>query len=226
MARWRGAGDRALLRDVLAIALAVGVIGASFGAIAATAGLPWWLPSALSLLVFAGGAQFMVIGVLAAGGSVVAAVLGALVLNTRFLPFGLAVGDVIGRGRVTRLVGSHLLTDETVAFAMGQKDPARSRAAYWACGVALYVFWNVGTVGGVLAGQVIGDPDAFGLDAAFPAALLALVLPGLRGRAVLRPALFGAAIALATSPFLPPGVPVLLALAGLVAVPREERTAA
>lgn len=208
--------DRVLVRDVLAIAAAVAVIGASFGAIAVSSGLPWWQPVMLSALVFAGGAQFLAVGVVTAGGGVLAAVLGGLVLNSRLLPYSLAIADTIGRGRVARLVGSHLVTDETVAFAIAQRDRARGRAAFWACGVALYLAWNLGTVAGALAGQVIGDPGALGLDAAFPAALLALVLPSLRDAATVRPALLGAAIALAASPFLPPGLPLLLALGGLV----------
>jgi predicted branched-subunit amino acid permease len=88
--------------------------------------------------------------------------------------------------------------------------------------VALFVCWNLGTIAGVLAGRAIGDPGVFGLDAAFPAALLALVLPSLRDVATVRPALLGAAIALAATPFLPAGVPLLLALAGLVLVPAKK----
>ena len=218
--------DRVLVRDVLAIAGAVAVIGASFGAIAVSSGQPWWVPATMSMLVFAGGAQFMAVGVVAAGGGLVAAVFGALVLNSRLMPYSLAIAEVIGRGRLARLVGSHLVTDETVAFAIAQPDRERSRAAFWLCGVVLYLSWNLGTIAGVLAGQAIGDPQAFGLDAAFPAALLALVLPSLRDRTVIKPVLLGAAIALAASPFLPPGIPLLLALAGLVLMPRKEEVPA
>lgn len=207
----------ALRRDVLALAGAITVVGASFGAIAVAAGLAWWLPSLLSVLVFAGGSQFMVVGVVAAGGGLVAAVLGALVLNARHLPFGLAVGSIMGDSWPARLLGSHLMVDESVAFAMAQREPGRSRAVFWACGSALFVSWNLGTLAGALAGRVLGDPDALGLDAAFRAALLALVLPSLRGAARARnAALLGAAVALAATPFVPAGLPVLLALAGLV----------
>lgn len=216
--------DPPLRRDVLAVCGAILVVGMSFGAIAVASGLPWWKPALLSLLVFAGGAQFMVVGVVAAGGGVLAAVLGALLLNARHLPFGLAIGPVVGRTWPARLVGSHLMVDESVAFAMAQKEPARARAAFWACGVILFACWNVGTLAGALAGQVIGDPDALGLDAAFPAALLALVLPALRRRRTRHAALLGAAVALALTPLLPAGVPVLLALAGLVVlIPAPER---
>jgi branched chain amino acid efflux pump len=205
-----------LRRDMIAVASAIAVVGMSFGAIAVASGLDWWVPSALSVLVFAGGAQFMVVGVLAAGGGIAAAVLGALLLNARHLPFGLAIGDILGTGRLARLVGPHLMIDESVAFAMAQKDPARARAVFWFLGATAFLVWNLGTVVGVAAGQVIGDTAAFGLDAAFPAALLALVLPALRNPRVRDAALLGAAIALATTPFLPAGVPVLLALGGLV----------
>lgn len=206
----------ALRRDALAVAGAISVVGMSFGAIAVASGLEWWMPSALSVLVFAGGSQFMLVGVIAAGGGVVAAVLGALLLNARHLPFGLAIGDIMGRGKLARAVGSHFMIDESVAFALAQRDPARARAVFWFLGSTAFVVWNLGTVLGAAAGQVIGDPGTFGLDAAFPAALLALLLPSLKNPRVLGASLLGAVVALATTPFLPAGVPVLLALAGLV----------
>ena len=208
--------DAVLLRDVAAVALGAAVTGASFGAISVGSGLPWWMPVLMSLVIFAGGSQFMAVGIVAAGGSPAAAVVAGLVLNARHLPFGLAIGDVLGKSPLARIVGSHLLIDESTAFAMSQKDPARARAAYWACGAALFVSWNVGVLVGALAGQAIGDPATFGLDAAFPAAMLALTLPALKDTATRNAALAGAAIALATTPFLPAGVPVLLALAGLL----------
>lgn len=210
--------DPGLLRDALAIAASAAVSGASFGAITVASGSPWWMPVLMSVVIFAGGSQFMAIGIVAAGGSPAAAVLAGLVLNIRHLPFGLAIGDLLGRSLPGKLLGSHLLTDETVAFALAQRDPVRGRIAYWVCGVGLFVAWNAGVIGGVLVGQSIGDPAAFGLDAAFPAALLALVLPALRDSAALRAALLGAVIALVTTPFVPAGVPILLALAGLLAV--------
>ncbi|QSQ24433.1 AzlC family ABC transporter permease [Pyxidicoccus parkwayensis] len=225
--------DRALVRDVAAIAAAAGVIGVSFGAIAVAAGVSVWLASAMSMLVFAGGSQFMVVGVMAGGGSPVAAVLAGLLLNARHLPFGLVVSDVLGKSWPVRLLGTHLMVDESVAFALSQKDPARRRAAYWLCGLTLFVAWNVGVLVGAMAGRALGDPDALGLDAAFPAAMLALLLPSLRASpdekasaqavsestraasVARRVALVGAGIALVTTPFLPAGLPVLLALLGL-----------
>ncbi|WP_214409676.1 AzlC family ABC transporter permease [Sphaerisporangium fuscum] len=215
--------DPPLLRDIGLVCLASAVVGASFGAIAVAGGLPLWVPVVMSLVVFAGGAQFSAVGIVLAGGGPVAAVLAGLVLNARHLPFGFAVADVLGRGRRwSALVGSHVMTDEAVAFTLAQRDPARRRAVFWACGLGLFVLWNLGVLAGGLAGGVLGDTDTYGLDAAFPAALLALVLPTLKDAATRRAALLGAALAVAATPLLPPGLPVLLALAGLVVLGRPK----
>lgn len=218
--------DRGTLRDIALVCLADAVVGASFGAIAVSGGLEPWVPVVMSLLVFAGGAQFAAVGVVLSGGSPVTAVAAGLVLNARLLPFGFAVADVLGGRWPARLAGAHLLMDEAVAFTLRHRDPERRRAAYWVCGVALFAVWNLSVVLGALGGQAIGDTGALGLDAAFPAVLLALVLPSLTDRGVRNAALLGAVVAVAATPFLPPGLPVLLALAGLVlsrsAPPAEE----
>lgn len=215
--RATGPGD---VRDALALAAAVGVVGASFGALAAAARVPVPLTVALSLLVFAGGAQFLVVAVVAAGGSAVAAVAAALLLNVRHLPFGLAVGDTVGRGWAARLLGAHLLVDETVAFSRARPSGPRARAAYWTCGTLLFVAWNLGSTAGMLAGSTVPDPDAFGVDAAFPAGLLALLLPALRRRDARRVAVAAAGSALLATPVLPAGLPVLAGLFGLLAAGR------
>ncbi|MEO3783956.1 AzlC family ABC transporter permease [Actinocorallia sp. B10E7] len=215
---WRTPG-RATLRDIALVCVADALVGASFGAITVSGGLPWWVPVAMSLLVFAGGAQFAAVGVALAGGAPLAAVTTGLILNARHLPFGLAVADVLTGPRWARLLGSHLMTDETVAFTLRHEDPARRRATYWLCGLALFAVWNVSVLLGVLAAHTVGDVNALGLDAAFPAVLLALLLPALKDRPTRRAALLGALIAVAATPFLPPGVPVLLALLALTPFP-------
>ncbi len=215
-----------LVRDVLALSAASFVVGVSFGAIAVASGVSPVKTVAMSVFVFAGGAQFVAVGIAGAGGGAIAAVSAGLLLNVRHLPFGLAIGDLF-RSRRATLLGSHLLIDESVAFALGQTDPAVRRRAYWLAGGALFVAWNVGGLIGAVAGRAAGDPAVFGVDAAFPAALLALVLPTLRQRPALRVAVGGAAVALATAPFLPPGLPVLAALLGLalaLPVPGRRRT--
>jgi 4-azaleucine resistance transporter AzlC len=209
------APDRGLVRDVLAISVACCAVGVSFGAITVAAGLPAWVVPAMGVLVFAGGAQFLAVGLMAAGNPV-AAVLGGLLLNARHLPFGLAVAGAVGDGWPARLIGSHLMIDESVAFAMAQTDPDRRRRAYWLTGVALFVTWNVGSLLGVALGGAVADPAALGVDAAFPAGLLALILPSLRDRETRLVAGLGAAVAVLATPLLPAGLPVLLALTGLL----------
>jgi 4-azaleucine resistance transporter AzlC len=214
---WRtlGGGQR---RDIALVCLAGAVVGLSYGAITVSSGLPVWLPMLMSVVVFAGAAQFMFVGIVASGGNPIAAVVAGLLVNARHLPFGFALGDVLRGSWPRRIVGSHLMIDEAVAFAMAERDGGRRRAAYWSCGVGLFVSWNVGVLVGALGGTVVTDTDALGLDAAFPAVLLALILPALKDPVTRRAALVGVVVAVSAAPFLPVGLPVLLALAGLLTV--------
>lgn len=211
--------DGAPLRDVLAIGLAVFVVGGSFGAIAVSAGLPIWAAIAMSTLLFAGGAQFTAVGLVAAGSPVVA-ILAGLLLNARHLPLGLALADTLGGRWRTRLLGSHLLTDEAAAFALSVPPGPARRRTYWRTAVVLFLTWNAGTLLGLVLGTAAGDPARFGLDAAFPAGLLALLLPNLRERTARRIAITGAALAVLSTAVLPPGLPVLLSLSALILLVR------
>jgi len=219
-----GSSDRTLredARDALALAVAVSVVAVSFGALATAAGLPLLITMAMSLLVLAGGAQFLAVAIIAAGGGPVAAVAGGLLLNLRHLPYGLAVADVVGDRWPAKVFGAHLLIDEVVAFSRARGSGARARRAYWTSGILLATFWNVGTLLGVVAGSAIPDPSVFGVDAAFPAALLALLLPALRQSDARRVGLASAVIAVAATPFLAPGLPVLAGLLGLAVAGRK-----
>ncbi|MFE2110673.1 AzlC family ABC transporter permease [Kitasatospora sp. NPDC059463] len=218
--------ERATLRDIALVCLADALVGASFGAISVSGGLPLWVPVAMSVLVFAGGSQFAAVGIVLSGGGPLAAVVTGVVLNARLLPFGFTVTDVLDGPRWRRLLGAQLLTDESAAFTLLQSEPRRRRAAYWISGLALFVIWNVSVVVGAAAGGLIGDTDALGLDAAFPAVLLALVLPALGERRTRTAALAGAAVAVAATPYVPAGLPVLLALAGLLFAARPATPAA
>jgi 4-azaleucine resistance transporter AzlC len=205
-----------IVRGVALVCVADAIVGAAFGAITVGSGLPPWLPVLLSVLVFAGAAQFLFVGVVATGGNPLAGVAAGMLVNARLVPLGLAMGDLFGPGWLRRLVGAHLLVDETVAFANTQAGPEQRRAAYWACGAALFACWNLGVLLGAAGGGWVTDTDALGLDAAFPAVLLALVLPSLRDPLTRRAAALGAVIALGASLWLPAGLPVL---AALLAVP-------
>jgi len=204
-----------LLRDIALVCLADAVVGASFGATAVAGGLPLWVPVVMSLIVFAGGAQIAAVSVVLAGGSPVAAVLAGAVLNTRFLPYGFAVADVTAGRWWTRLLGAHITVDESVAFALRAGDPGQRRLAFWACGGLLFASWNVAVPLGAIAGTAIHNVNALGLDATFPSVLLALALPALTDRRTRAAAGTGAVAAVALTPVLPAGLPVLAALGGL-----------
>lgn len=131
-------------------------------------GLPAWVPLLMSLIVYAGSAQFSAVGVLLAGCGPLAAAATGLLLDIRTAAFGLAVADLLGPGRTTRFLDTHLVTDETVAFALAQPDPPRRRKAFWISGLGLFAAWNTGVLIGALAGSALGDTARYGLDAAFP----------------------------------------------------------
>lgn len=212
-----------VLRDIAFTCLAVWFIGLSYGAIAVASGFPLWVPAAQSVLVLAGASEFLFIGIIAAGGNPIAAALAGLLVNARHMPYSLALPDVTGRGW-RRILGTHIMNDESVVFALAQDGVARKRAAYWACGLGVLICWPSGAILGALIGSLVRGTNAFGLDTMFPAVILALIVPALRDRVMLRGAVVGAAIALGTSPFLPAGLPLLLALAAVLGTIRRRAT--
>ena len=217
--------DRRVLTDIGLTCVAVFFIGLSYGAIAVASGFPLWVPAALSVLVLAGASEFLFVGIVATGGSPIAAALAGLLVNSRHLPYGLALPDIAGPQGVTgrsllRLLGTHVMNDESVVFALAQPDLPRKRAAYWACGFGVLACWPGGAALGGLIGSAVHDTNAFGLDAMFPAVILALIVKDLRDARTLRAALAGAAVALVATPFLPAGLPVLLALTALLLLVR------
>lgn len=198
-----------------AACFAVGLFGVSYGASTIAAGFPVWMPVVMAVTVLAGGSELLFFGIVAAGGSPLAAVVAGLLLNARHLPYGLSAPEVFGRGW-RRAIGIHVLNDESVAFATAPGDHDRKRAAYWACGIGVALCWPVGAALGAALGALVPDTAALGLDAVFPVILLALILPALRDRTTLRPVLVGAGLAVAVAPFVPAGLPVLIALGALV----------
>lgn len=198
------------------LAIAVGLFGVSFGVLSASTGGMGALPAiVMSATTFAGSAQFAAASVLAGGGGPVTAILAALLLNARYLPIGVSVARFMLGGRVARFVQSQLVVDESWAIASrggGEFDPHRLVGA----GVVLWCAWVAGTVIGVLGGEALGDPTALGLDAAFPALFLALLVPQLGGRRARAAAALGAGIAVVLVPFTPAGVPIIAAASAAV----------
>lgn len=215
----------AAVRDGLGVGLAVGLSGIAFGAAAITSGLTVPQACVLSLLAFTGASQFAFAGAVGAGGDLVSAASGALLLGGRNTLYGLRMADLLAVRGARRLVTAHGVIDETTAVALAQPTPRAARTGFLTTFVALYVTWNLSTLAGALGTSFLGDTDALGLDVVGPAAFLAILWPRLQGSAELRWLAAGAAaIALAATPFLTPGVPVLLAaVAVLVLLVRGAR---
>jgi len=210
------------------LGLAVGVFAISFGVAAVSAGATVAQTCAMSLLVFTGASQFSAVSVIGSGGSAAAAFGGAAVLAARNGVYGLAMAPhLIGR-LPTRLVAAQITIDESTAMAAAQDDALHRRAAFWITGGSVYLFWNLGTLLGALLGTSI-DPATFGLDAAVPAAFVAILFPLLRERVPANAAITGALVCLLLIPIVPVGVPILCATVGVlfgVPAPRQvEETA-
>lgn len=195
----------------LVLGVAVGAFGISFGVLAVASGLSAAQACAMSLLVFTGASQFAAVGVIGSGGSTAAALGSALLLAARNGAYGLSLSDVLKGRLATRLVASHLVIDESTAMAKAQRQPDQQVRGFWLAGLSVFVFWNLGTLLGALGGDAIGDPERYGLDAAFPAGFVALVVPHLRSLDGKLAAAIAVAVALLLVPVAPSGVPILAA---------------
>jgi predicted branched-subunit amino acid permease len=210
----RAAAERvAAIRASWAVGLAVSAYGLSFGALAVAAGLDVWQTCVLSLIMFSGGSQFAVIGVVAAGGTEAgpAAIASAMLLGVRNTLYSMRMGAVIGPGALKRLVAAQITIDESTAVAIAQPDGPAQRTGFWFTGFIIYVGWNTTTLLGALIGDLLGDVSRFGLDAAAAAAFLGLLWPRLSALQPVAVAIGAAVVAAALTPVLAPGIPVLLA---------------
>lgn len=223
------AARREALRASVAVGLAVAAYGVSFGALAVASGLSVWQACVLSLVMFSGGSQFALIGVVAAGGVAAgpAAIAGATLLGLRNGLYAVRVSPIVGPGFAKRLVAGHLTIDESTAVATAQTVPSAQRVGFWATGIIIYIGWNLMTLAGALLGDLLGDVSAYGLDAAAAAAFLGLLWPRVTSLQPVAVAAGAAVVAVVLIPAVPPGVPVLAAaLVGLVAglaAARKER---
>jgi predicted branched-subunit amino acid permease len=217
-----------VVRDALAVGAATGAYGLSFGVISTAAGLTVPQTAALSLLMFTGASQFALVGVLATGGGAISAAATAILLGTRNAFYGLRLAAVLRTRGPRRLLAAQLVIDESTAMAVARGDERAARLAFWATGTSVYVGWNLATVLGALGAHSLADPAVLGLDAAVPAAFLALLAPRLRDRSTWAPSAAAAVVALALTPIVPAGVPILAAAGVVVAMglrtPRRGRS--
>jgi predicted branched-subunit amino acid permease len=204
-------GDRAVVRDALGVGIAVGLSGFAFGVTAAGAGISLAQTCALSLFVFTGASQFALVSALAAGGGVLTAAAGALFLGVRNAFYGLRLSRLLGLRGSVRIAAAHWVIDETSAVAMAQRGQHAVRLGFTVTGATLYLLWNLTTLLGALGAEALGDTSAWGLDAAGPAAFLALLAPMLRTGTERATATLAVVLGLGLLPVLPAGVPVLVA---------------
>jgi 4-azaleucine resistance transporter AzlC len=196
-------------RKVTPFSIAVLGFGMSFGVLARPVMGPV-APIVMSATTFAGSAQFAAASILSAGGTLAAAVVAAVLLNARYGPIGVSVAPSLGGARWSRFLRGQLVVDETWALSADGRGGHDPRIIVGA-GLMLYAAWVGGTAAGVLFGDLIGDPSRLGLDAAFPALFLALLVPVLDRREARLTAVLGASIGLALTPVAPPGVPIVCA---------------
>ena len=202
-----------IVRTAVSVGVASGAYGVSVGALGVAAGLSVAQTCALSVLMFTGGSQFALVGAIGGGGSGLSGALSAVLLGARNGVYGVRLAPLLRVRGTQRLLAAHLVIDESTAVALGGEvhGVRAGRLGFWATGLSVFVLWNAATLLGALAGSEVGDPRDFGLDAAAPAAFLAMLAPRLRDRATWTIAVVSALVALAVVPLVPAGVPVLVA---------------
>ena len=195
----------------LSIYVATGLYGISFGALSVASGLCLWQTMALSALMFTGGSQFAFIGVIAGGGSGMAAVSASALLGVRNAIYGMQMSRFLGVKGWRRWLAAHWTIDESAATASGQPDEQEQRRGFWVAGAGVFLLWNLFTLLGALMGNALGDPRRFGLDGAAVAAFLGLLWPRLNAREPIALALACGLVTAIAIPLVPAGVPILLA---------------
>lgn len=198
-------------RDSLSVSLTVGAYGVAFGAAAVANGFSVLQSCLLSLLTFSGASQFAVIGVIGSGGSALSGIATASLLGTRNGLYGVLMAPILKVRGFKRVVAAHVTIDESTGVSLSQESRGLQamREGFWLTGFGVFIFWNLFTLAGALGAKAMGDPSAWGLDAAVPAAFLGLVWPRLKSSTDKTLAILAAAFAIATTPFLPAGLPII-----------------
>lgn len=210
--------QRRIIADSLGVGIGVGTYGITFGAVATGSGLSVVQTCVLSLLAFTGASQFAFIGVVASGGAPLTAAFTATLLGARNMFYSISLANILqARGWRKPLV-AHFVIDESTAMALAQNEPTNARTAFTWTGASIFIMWNLMTLIGALAGNAIGDPKTFGLDAAVGAAFLGLVWPRLDTRLSRVIALAGVLAAAVLIPLTAPGVPIILGGSAAVAL--------
>ncbi len=208
------AADKRALRTGISVGIAVAAYGVSFGALSVAAGLDIWQTCFLSLVLFSGGSQFAVIGIIASGGAAagIPAIASSTFLALRNGIYSMRVAPLVGDGPWwRRIFAAQLTIDESTAVAIAQDEKSAQKVGFWTTGIAIYIGWNLATFAGALLGNLVGDVNKFGLDAVAAAAFVGLLWPRLKQLQAAAVAMVAAVLATILIPFTPPGVPVLAA---------------
>ncbi len=203
--------NSATLRDSLSVSLTVGAYGVAFGAAAVANGFTVLQSCLLSLLTFSGASQFAVVGVLGAGGTALSGIATASLLGIRNGLYGVIIAPRLKVKGFKRIVAAQITIDESTGVALGQevRSPEAMRQGFWLTGIGVFIFWNLFTLAGALGAQAMGDIRAWGLDSAVPAAFLGLVWPRLKTNSDRALAIGCAVFAVAMTPILPAGLPII-----------------
>lgn len=203
--------NRATAAASFSVSFTVGLYGIAFGAAGIAAGFSLLQTCILSLLTFSGASQFAVVGVLGAGGTAISGITTASLLGIRNALYGMRMAPIMKFRGLKRVVGAQLTIDESTGVALGQSERGidAMRQGFWLTGIGVYLFWNLFTVLGALGAQAMGDPAAWGLDAAVPAAFLGLVWPRLTNKKERILAVTAMVLSLALTPFVAAGLPII-----------------
>lgn len=206
--------DKRAMRTGISVGIAVAAYGVSFGALSVAAGLDIMQTCFLSLVLFSGGSQFAVIGIIASGGASagIPAIASSTFLALRNGIYSMRVAPIVGQVPLwKRIFAAQLTIDESTAVAIAQEEKSAQRVGFWTTGIAIYIGWNLATLAGALLGNLIGDVSRFGLDAVAAAAFVGLLWPRLQQLQASAVAMVSAVLATILIPVTPPGVPVLAA---------------
>lgn len=196
---WRGA------RASLPLFISDAAIGVVFGVLSRQAGLNLVEALLMSMLVFAGSAQFVALSLWGATLPTVTIIFTTFIINIRYLLMGSALHRWLSPLSRAQIYGSlFFLSDENWALTMRNLEFDEQNGAFLlGSGLSLFTAWAGGTTIGQLVGAVISDPAKWGLDFAFPAVFAALLVGMWKGKSNLLPWIVAAAVALVTAYLLP-----------------------
>ncbi len=205
------ATPRSTIRDSLSVSVTVGAYGIAFGAAGVAAGFSILQTCLLSLLTFSGASQFALVGVMGAGGTAISGIATAALLGFRNGLYGLRMSPLLKVKGAKRLLAAHITIDESTGVALSQEKLGEDamRSGFWLTGIGVFTFWNMFTIAGAFGAQAMGNPAAWGLDAAVPAAFLGLVWPRLTSTSDRLLSVAAMVLALALTPFVPAGLPII-----------------